>query len=50
MKTKSVTIISAVVVGLFALSATLYAQQRDAFDTRTSRPVIEATAITKEEA
>ncbi len=42
--------IAAVVSGLFVLGATTYAQQRDAVDTRTSHPVIEATAITKEDA
>ena len=47
MKTKSLTIILAVVVGLFALGTTLYAQGTD---TRTSRPVMDATAITKADA
>jgi hypothetical protein len=50
MKTNSLKIISAIVVALFVLGTTLYAQQRDAIDTRTSHPVMEATAITKEEA
>ncbi len=50
MKTKSLKIVSALLVGLFLLGTTAYAQQRDATDTRTSRPVIEGTAITKEEA
>ena len=47
MKTKSLTIILAVVVGLFALGTTVYAQGTD---TRTSRPVMDATAITKADA
>jgi hypothetical protein len=47
MKTESLTIISAVVIGLFALGPTAYAQGTD---TRTSHPVMEGTAITKEEA
>ena len=50
MKTKSLKIVSALVIGVFALVISAYAQQRDAVDTRTSHPVIEATAITKEEA
>ena len=47
MKTKSLTIISAVVVGLFALGTTVYAQGTD---TRISHPVIDGTAITKADA
>jgi hypothetical protein len=47
MKTKSLTIISAVVVGLFALGTTIYAQGTD---TRTSHPVMDGTAITKADA
>jgi hypothetical protein len=47
MKMKSLTIISAVVIGLFALGTTVYAQGTD---TRTSRPVMVGTAITKEDA
>jgi len=47
MKTKSLTIISAVVVGLFALGTTVYAQGTD---TRTSHPVMDGTAITKADA
>ena len=47
MKTKSLTIISAVVVGLFALATTVYAQGTD---TRTSHPVMDGTAITKADA
>jgi len=47
MKTKSLTIISAVVVGLFALGTTVYAQ---GIDTRTSHPVMDGTAITKADA
>jgi hypothetical protein len=47
MKTKSLTIISAVVIGLFALGTTVYAQGTD---TRTSHPVMDGTAITKADA
>ena len=47
MKTKSLTIISAVVAGLFALGTTVYAQGTD---TRTSHPVMDGTAITKADA
>ena len=47
MKTKSLTIISAVVVGLFALGTTVCAQGTD---TRTSHPVMDGTAITKADA
>ena len=47
MKTKSMTIISAVVVGLFALGTAVYAQGTD---TRTSHPVMDGTAITKADA
>jgi hypothetical protein len=47
MKTKSLTIISAVVVGLFALATTVYAQGTD---TRISHPVMDGTAITKADA
>ena len=47
MKTKSLTIISAVVVGLFALGTTVYAQGTD---TRISHPVMDGTAITKADA
>ena len=47
MKTKSLTIISAVVVGLFALGTTVYAQGTD---TRTSHPVMDGTASTKADA
>jgi hypothetical protein len=50
MKMKSLKIISTLALGIFVLGTTAYAQQRDATDTRTSRPVIEGTAITKEEA
>jgi hypothetical protein len=50
MKTKSLKMISAVVAGLFVLGTTAYAQQRSGSDTRTSRPVMEGTAITKEDA
>jgi hypothetical protein len=50
MKMKSLKIISTLALGIFVLGTTAYAQQRDATDTRTSRPVMEGTAITKEEA
>ena len=50
MKTKSLTIIWAFVFGMFVVGATAYGQNRDGTDTRTSRPVMEGTAITKEEA
>ena len=50
MKTKFMKTIAALVTGLLVLGTTTYAQQRDAIDTRTSHPVMEATAITKEEA
>ena len=47
MKTKSLTIISAVVIGLLALGTIVYAQGTD---TRTSHPVMDGTAITKADA
>ncbi len=47
MKTKSLTIISAVVIELFALGTTVSAQGTD---TRTSHPVMDGTAITKADA
>jgi hypothetical protein len=50
MKANSLKILAAAVSGIFVLGTTVYAQQRDAIDTRTSRPVMEGTAITKEEA
>jgi|SRR4029434_7658493 hypothetical protein len=50
MKANSLKIIAAVASGMFVLCTTVYAQQRDAIDTRTSHPVMEATAITKEDA
>jgi hypothetical protein len=50
MKTKSLNIVSTLVISVFVLGTTAYAQQRDAIDTRTSHPVMEATAITKEDA
>jgi hypothetical protein len=50
MKANSLKILSAVVTGLFVLGTSLYAQQRDAIDTRTSHPVMTATAITKADA
>ena len=49
MKTKALKIISAITLGSFVLGTTLYAQ-RDAVDTRTSHAVMQATAITKEDA
>lgn len=42
--------IAIAVTGLFVLGTMAFAQQRDAIDTRTSHPVIEATGITKAEA
>ena len=51
MKANSLKIISAVVTGLFVLGTSLYAQGgRDAVDSRTSHPVMTATAITKADA
>jgi hypothetical protein len=50
MNTKPMRTIAVVVTGLFLIGTTAYAQQRDAFDTRTSHPVMEATVITKEDA
>ena len=51
MKTNSLKILSAVVTGLFVLGTSLYAQGgRDATDSRTSHPVMTATAITKADA
>ena len=50
MKTKFMQAIAPLVIGLFVLGTTTYAQQRDATDTRISHPVMEATAITKEDA
>jgi hypothetical protein len=47
MKTKSLTIISAVVIELFALGTTVYAQGTD---TRIIHPVMDGTAITKADA
>ena len=47
MKTNSLKIMSAVVVGLFVLGTSVYAQ---GVDSRTTRPVIEGKAITKAEA
>jgi hypothetical protein len=49
MKANSLKVLSAVVTGLFVIGTTLYAQ-RDAVDTRTSHPVMTATAITKADA
>jgi hypothetical protein len=51
MNANSLKIMSAVVTGLFVLSMTLYAQSgRDAVDSRTSHPVMTATAITQADA
>jgi hypothetical protein len=52
MKANSPKIISAVVVGLFVLGTALYGQMsgRDATDSRTTHPVMTATAITKADA
>ncbi len=51
MKANSRKILSAVVTGLFVLGTSLYAQGgRDAVDSRTSHPVMTATAITKADA
>ena len=51
MKANSLKILSAVVTGLLVLGATLYAQGgRDAVDSRTTHPVMTATAITKADA
>jgi len=47
MKTKSLKAIAAVAVGLLAIGTTLHAQ---GVDTRTSHPVMDATAITKADA
>jgi hypothetical protein len=47
MKMKSVKMVSALVLGVFVLGTTLYAQ---GFDTRTSKPVMDGTAITKADA
>jgi hypothetical protein len=49
MNANSLKILSAVVTGLFVLNTTLYAQ-KDAVDTRTSHPVMTATAITQADA
>jgi hypothetical protein len=51
MKIKSLRIISAIVVGLFVLGTTVYAQSgAHGIDSRTTRPVIEAKGITKADA
>ena len=52
MKANSLKILSAVVVSLFVLGTALHGQMsgRDATDSRTTHPVIEATAITKADA
>jgi hypothetical protein len=52
MKANSLKIISAVVVSFFVLGTALHGQMsgRDATDSRTTHPVITATAITKADA
>jgi hypothetical protein len=51
MKANSLKILSAVVTVLFVLGTSLYAQGgRDATDSRTTHPVMTATAITKADA
>jgi hypothetical protein len=51
MKANSLKILSTVVTGLFVLSMTLYAQMgKDAVDSRTTHPVMTATAITNADA
>jgi hypothetical protein len=51
MKANSLKILSAVVTGLFVLGTTLYAQMgKDAVDSRTTHPVMTATAITNADA
>jgi hypothetical protein len=51
MKANSLKILSAVVTALFVLGTSLYAQGgRDAVDSRTTHPVMTATAITKADA
>jgi hypothetical protein len=47
MKTKSLNIVSALVIGVFVLGTTVYAQGTD---TRISHPVMDGTAITKADA
>jgi len=48
MKANSLKILAAVVTGLFVLGTTVYAQY--GIDTKTSHPVMTATAITKADA
>lgn len=50
MKANSRKILSAVLTGLFVLGTTLYAQNREGTDSRTTHPVMTATAITKADA
>jgi hypothetical protein len=51
MKMNSLKVISAVVAGIFVLATTLYAQTGGhGIDSRTTRPAIEATGITKADA
>nr|UXE46139.1 hypothetical protein Hi04_10k_c5714_00029 [uncultured bacterium] len=50
MNTKFMKTITIAAAGLFLLGTAAYAQNRDAIDTRTSHPVMQATGITKEDA
>jgi hypothetical protein len=52
MKLNSLKILSAVVVSLFVLGSALHGQMsgRDPVDSRTSHPIMTATAITKADA
>jgi hypothetical protein len=51
MKTNSLKILAAATIGIFVLGTTLCAQSGErGTDSRTTRPVMEATPITKEEA
>jgi hypothetical protein len=50
MNTKLMRNIASLATGLLLVGTTAYAQNRDAVDTRTSHPVMQATAITKEDA
>jgi hypothetical protein len=52
MKANSLKILSAVAVSLFVLSTALHGQMsgRDVPDSRTNRPIMEATAITQADA
>jgi hypothetical protein len=51
MKVNSLKIMSAVITGLFVLGTSVYGQAgREALDSRTTHPVMTATAITKADA